>query len=153
MAYYKSYRDGRKVWEDIPGSIYIECCYNDNGLLCNCDNDKELPESINDEIAMLYLEENLIDDSNFAIEIEIRFLCNGGYDPGKRFDAPENCYPPEYDDERLLSGVFVHYHKINTEGPSEIIKKEVSHVVACDLFGFFEKDVIREYINYADYGD
>jgi len=35
-------------------------------------------------------------------EVEIHFTCSGYNDPGRSYGPPENCYPPEGDEEREL---------------------------------------------------
>jgi hypothetical protein len=40
-------------------------------------------------------------------ELVIEFESSGYYDPGKTYGPPENCYPPEGDDEREVTDVYI----------------------------------------------
>ena len=73
-------------------------------------------------------------------ELVIHFTSSGYYDPGQTWGLPENCYPPEREDERLLS--FAKFDGI-----------ALPKVVADECFEFFgdlveEADLDENY--YAD---
>jgi hypothetical protein len=78
-------------------------------------------------------------------EITIGFLSSGYYDPGKINGLPENCYPPEGEDERLIDEV-----RINI-GNREVI---ISGDLAIKLGAYFQDEIDAEEIsNEADEPD
>jgi hypothetical protein len=44
-------------------------------------------------------------DARVLEELEVNFESSGYYDPGRFYGPPENCYPEEWDDERLVTDV------------------------------------------------
>lgn len=61
------------------------------------------------------------------IELEIEGTSSGYYDPGCYLGSPEECYPPESDDERLITTVNAVFHNEfhQTLGHMEITDEEL----------------------------
>ncbi|MEK6832666.1 MAG: hypothetical protein AABY32_01350 [Nanoarchaeota archaeon] len=80
-------------------------------VLCYFDDNKNLfiddvPATVNTpDIVRTIIKYLLIDKKN--IEICFYFNYKGYYDPGKLNDLPENCYPPESEDEREITDFYV----------------------------------------------
>lgn len=48
-----------------------------------------------------------VDEEFEFIEFDINFVSSGYYDPGRISGPPEDCYPPEEEDEREMTSVSV----------------------------------------------
>ena len=78
----------------------------------NLSQDKQLPREVCDIAETALYRELLCGDETFdetPLDIFIRFNSKGYYDPGCTYGPPENCYPPEGDDERTLLEVRMDY--------------------------------------------
>lgn len=86
-----------KRWKNVSGALWIECEMMIDGKVVDLTYNMELPEIVCKELCEVAAPVNLI-------EIRIPFLSSGYYDEGKVWGPPENCYPPEGDDERIPDG-------------------------------------------------
>ena len=83
----------RYSWKNVPGRVYIEDICLD-GVWKH--DGKSLPAAVQ---PMLY-EAFPNADSKTSLDLDIDFLSSGSYDTGKISGPPEDCYPPESEDER-----------------------------------------------------
>ena len=82
-------------WTNRAGEWSIEVGRLDDGRWCATARDALLPCQV---AAVL---DRVIPWADWA-EVEIHFTSTGYYDSGRRWGRPEDCYPPEGDDEREL---------------------------------------------------
>ena len=68
-----------------------------------------------------------------VIELVIEFESDGYYDAGRVSGPPEDCYPPEGDDERTLSEAYL------SISPKEQIELPVE--VQQELFDYFYEEI------------
>ena len=73
-------------------------------------------------------------------EIEIEFRSSGYYDPGKTSGLPENCYPPEGEDERTVDTVLVTIGRKTMTLPKQL---------ADEIAGFFQEEIDDEEIDHS----
>lgn len=137
-----------KTWNNIEGHIYVECGYIITNLI-DGHSGKILPECLNKEVKELFSE---FDVSECFFEIIIPFVSSGYSDPGVRFSLPENCYPPEYNDERNLSDncIIVLFCKIK-DGFLKIPQKNLSKQTSEELFEFYYNDIMDEELDFEPY--
>lgn len=86
----------------------------------NLSQDQQLPREVSDVVETAIYRELLCGDERFdetPLDIFIRFNSRGYYDPGCTYGPPENCYPPEGDDERTLIEVRMEYGDDSTNVP------------------------------------
>jgi hypothetical protein len=89
------------------------------------DRDKPIPSEL--QAAMGDYAE--VDEAGGAAELVIEYSSSGYDDPG-RFDGPaEKCYPPEGDDERLVTGAVVidSTTKVKTQVAKELLPAIAEH--------------------------
>lgn len=135
-------------WNNISGSIYIECGFF-NGKLIDSHTDKELPQSLADELMLLF---NFSEEKGY-FEIEVPFLSSGFSDPGKLYGPPEKCYPPEFYDERLLDGrCIVHLYTYDSNG-WKTNERDISQDVSEELFEFYHDQIYDEELDFSKYDD
>lgn len=127
----------KNSWSDVEGSLEIECELS-NGVLLDFDG-KEIPQCLANAIKSNF------DESNKYFTVLINFLSSGYYDPGQTYGPPENCYPPEGDDERLPDGV-----EIESNGKKVVISANESNEI---FDAFYDKimDVEIDCNNEYDY--
>lgn len=87
-------------------------------------NDQPMPDEIGRvfQHALTRIEEKS-DEPVESGEILIHFRSSGYYDPGRTYGPPEDCYPPEGDEERTLDRVEVSANDVKvsvTQGHAEI---------------------------------
>jgi hypothetical protein len=143
-----------KTWNNIEGKIYVECGFvEDYGTnliyLMDGHSNKILPVSLSKEIKKLFSD---FDVFECFFEIIIPFVSSGYSDPGVRFSAPENCYPPEYNDERSLSDncIIVLFCKIK-DGFVKIPQKVLSTETSKELFEFYREQIEDEELDFEPY--
>lgn len=141
-------------WNSISGSIYIECGFF-NGKLIDSHTDKELPQSLIDELMLLF---NFSEEKDY-FEIEIPFLSSGFSDEGRFYGPPENCYPPEFNDERILDNccVVTLYTYIDLYDKDACgwhkTEKKLSQDVSEELFEFYHDQIYDEELDFSQYDD
>lgn len=128
-----------KTWNNVCGGFCFECGFDEQMNLVNPDNEV-LPEFLKTALLTSFpvSDFELVD---CVFEIEIPFVSSGYDDPGVIYDFPENCYPPEYGDERLLDGVCV----VDYYSPGQFISKTSKFLdkkVSQRLFELFEKEIM-----------
>ncbi|MEK6832680.1 MAG: hypothetical protein AABY32_01420 [Nanoarchaeota archaeon] len=90
-------------------------------VLCYFDEDNknllidESPAPVDTPVEILNIIANLLTEAQ-NIEIYFKFNYNGYYDPGELNDLPENCHPPENEneDKREVTGLYV--KDVDTKG-------------------------------------
>ncbi|MHC4091695.1 MAG: hypothetical protein ACYSVY_15745 [Planctomycetota bacterium] len=88
---------GYRQWRDVPVSLSVNVHWDFAiGTLWDDDSDRPVSHVLPVEGAM-------------ADEMVIDFRSSGYYDPGQMYGPPENCYPPEEDDERIVEAVTMHW--------------------------------------------
>lgn len=127
------YRDGRE-WSNVPGNIYVECGFVDGKLVDTSMN--ALPDIVAKELKELFPTASDNDDTSFTLDIAFR--SSGYYDPGKTYGPPENCYPPEGEDERLIDGQVV-VSFVDAEKT-----KKLSKEASDELFSQFEDEIQKK---------
>lgn len=137
-------------WSNISGSIYIECGFVD-GKLIDSHTDKELPQLL---VVWLKTNFNFSEEKDY-FEIEIPFLSSGFSDPGKLYGPPENCYPPEGDDERLLDDccIVTLYYILNEEDGWQKQSKNLSKEISEEIFEFYHDQIYDEELDFSQYDD
>ena len=139
-----------KEWKNIEGSIYIECGFV-NGKLIDSHTDQELPQSLINE-----LKENFeINELNDYFEVEIPFTSSGFSDSGKLYGPPEKCYPPEYNDERLLDEncIVTFYYLIDKEMGWQKDFINLSKEVSEELFELYYDEIMEKELDFSQYDD
>lgn len=89
-------------WRDVPGELIVELFYRDTaaGLRC-AHTDNEAPLCLMSTFSTL-LDANLV-TSDDRLELVIKFVSTGFYDPGSMYGGPDNLgSPPEGEDECML---------------------------------------------------
>jgi len=82
----------KQTWSNVPGTFPVELFIADGEV---CDADDVVPE-----ILWPFVMED-------GCELIIEFRSSGYYDPGRTYGDPDDCYPPEGDDERLVDEVYL----------------------------------------------
>ncbi len=96
---------------------------------------EEAPEGVLLEVLDRSLSrQGYLDDGDSPIEVVIRFQATGHHDSGKRYGAPEDCYPPETVDDREMLSVMIGWdgHTIPLTGEEQK-----------QLWAEYEKDVME----------
>lgn len=86
-----------KRWQDVPGVLSIELNPSMDGTFYDAQTDKPLSDDLQRALA----------SHPDAGELVIEFLSNGYDDPGYLGGLPEQCYPPEGDEERVIQRAYV----------------------------------------------
>lgn len=84
------------------------------------------------------------------VEMTIKASCSGYYDPGKISGPPENCYPPEGEDERTLGEIKLLFYNEDGEINTIVIDEQKT------LYEFareFEEEIYEQEIDTDDYYD
>ena len=88
-------------WKNVLGGLCVvlkapgaECGWaNENG--------DEFPQAMQDVLGDLIPDAGYYDGNVY--ELDMSFLSSGYDDPGRTYGEPEDCYPPESEDERVLN--------------------------------------------------
>jgi hypothetical protein len=71
-------------------------------------------------------------------ELIINFHSAGYYDPGRTYGPPENCYPPEGDDERTFVSAYILRTGPSGEPPARF---EIPHKIQSAMFYKYENAI------------
>jgi len=83
-------RNGKEKWSGVEGQVSLEA------------------DTLNDRSrAAIALLRSADPDERQFDELEVNFESSGYSDPGRYDGAWENCYPAEYEDERIVTDVFL----------------------------------------------
>jgi hypothetical protein len=123
-------------WKNVRGNVYVECAFV-NGKLVDTSN-KALPEIVAKELRELFPMAVGDNEEDTCFELDIEFMSSGYYDPGKIYGPPEDCYPPEGDDERELYNLVVaSFHNAGVNEKTQKLSKQASE----ELFNLYEQEV------------
>lgn len=86
----------KRTWRNIRASLSVNVAW-DAGELWDIDHEREPLGNLGYR--------NLAG----ADELVLDFVSSGYYDPGVLLGAPEDCYPPEHEDERIVTGAYIHF--------------------------------------------
>lgn len=126
----------KNSWYGIENELSIEL-YEKEGKIYSCDDDKLIPQ-IN-----LSMVPNIGKES---YELEIHFESSGYSDSGRTYGRPEDCYPPEYEDERTFKNAYLTWHP-DQDTKQAIPSMEQGKTVELDksigesLFDLFENEI------------
>ncbi len=111
-----------KRWNNISGSCLVSGIYCDNS-----DDDDDIvkeglrntiePEMGDDWSEPIVTAIHNVTANKYAlehgdeIELVIDFLSNGYHDPGRCSGPPEDCYPPEGEDEREIEDAHIRHYR------------------------------------------
>ena len=124
-------------WTNVEGSTSFEIKWNDLE-----DKDAKNPHEL-----QLLIIDALVQKGNVNINpreefeyicLNVEFLSSGYYDPGQRYGPPEDCEPPDGDDERTLVSV-----SITTTNHEEV---ELDEDLAEKLFNKYSDKIYEEEI-------
>lgn len=94
----------KNSWSNVSGELAIELYSNDGeavDTIFDAHDDREVSAITPDMVPK-------IQEDSYDLVIE--FLSSGYYDEGKTYGPPENCYPPEGDEERVPARAYlIHY--------------------------------------------
>jgi hypothetical protein len=125
---------GKTKWSRVSGTFSVELFYYDGKEPVwerqTWDNQNKKYTYVDTEFPMNLRQFYSGDD---VIELVIEFESDGYYDPGRVSGAPEDCYPPEGDDERTLSEVYL------SISPKERIELPVE--VQQELFDYLYEEI------------
>lgn len=122
----------KRSWTDVPGQLSIEPYRHRDGVVY--DNHRDEPIELPDLWPF-------IDDEFASYEIVIEFLCSGYDDPGCTLGAPEDCYPPESEDERQLDTAYL---LVTQPADTATRKVGLPERLQQQLFDYYEERIYRE---------
>lgn len=133
-------------WKNVEGTVYVSVSVKDGKVVAYSNKTSRIPvknenehtiryEYVNEEVehsgehfqALLSLFSHY-DPKPEELEMAIHFLSSGYYTPAYTSGPPENCYPEEFDDERLLDFVEIDGIKVPQELGDKIFD-EFFHLV------------------------
>jgi hypothetical protein len=120
-----------RKWHRVPGEFTQEFAFYDGAFRLPCGT--EIGELLGPSSMILHKDSE--DEETF--EFVVSFTSSGYYDPGRVSGPPEDCYPPEGDDEREMSGVKVVWMGISGESR----KLDLSESEAQDVFDHFITEI------------
>ncbi len=123
-------KSGRiKRWNNVPGSITIELSFNPVGEppIYDITFNRPLPESVSREIRGLVPEHG-------RVELVVNYASSGYDDPGSTYN-PDTAYPPEGDNENIVTSV---------ELITESGKRELSPQAMKDLELAYQEEINSE---------
>ena len=143
---------GERKWSGVPGSITLEICrkLDDNDKPIEpetwvvVDDEKPLSQILVDEIKTLFPEQYKIEQAWFEVVIE--FESSGYYQPAKIYGLPENCYPEEGYDERIVEQVMIYPesgHGYEKKG------KAASKSCMAELEGLYQEEINDKELEYG----
>ena len=118
----------KKVWNDARGTVEIEL-YVSRGVVRNGFSDEPVPISTMDVPLAAFEGIQLAarEESSDAITLELEFSSSGYYDSGQFHGEPENCYPPESEDDRCLEAARLCVGDVRVSLPSDYIESLENH--------------------------
>jgi hypothetical protein len=146
---------GERKWSGVSGSITLEIYrkVDDNDKPIEpetwvvVDEEKPLPQILVDEIKTLFPEQYKIKQAWFEVVIE--FESSGYYKPAKIYGLPENCYPEEGCDERIVEQVMI-YPESGVGLGYEKKGKAVSVAVQNELEGLYQEEINDKELEYDE---
>ena len=128
----------KNSWSNVSGELAIELYANDGeavDTIFDASDDKPVPAITPDMVPKIQ------EDS---YDLVIDFVSSGYYDSGRTSGPPENCYPPEGDEERVPARAYlIHYTAGDELGAITKEEIELSSEKMNALFNHFE-DKINE---------
>ena len=125
----------KNSWSNVSGELAIELYGNDGeavDTIFDADDDQPVPAITPDMVPKI---------KEDSYDLVIEFLSSGYYDEGKTYGPPENCYPPEGDEERVPSRAYlIHYVRVSDNVPRKIDSQEIelSSEKMNELFDHFQ---------------
>ena len=126
----------KNSWSNVSGELAIELYANDGDAvdtIFDASDDKPVPAITPDMVPKIQ------EDS---YDLVIDFVSSGYYDSGRTSGPPENCYPPEGDEDRELVAAYLN-HYVTIDGTMVTTRIELSPEKMSELFNHFE-DKINE---------
>jgi hypothetical protein len=119
-------------WTNVPGTATVDFSWEDM-FDEEAENPVELQLLLLEAVLKKYGDVKIDPEKEFSdAQLEIEFTSTGYCDPGKLSGPPEDCYPPEGDDERSLVTI-----ELSTTSYSVIIEGDL----ADKLFAKYASDV------------
>lgn len=104
-------------WHNVEGHITTTIHAPDTDWGWADEDGSELPQELQWVLSQLYPSAGYYDGSEYTLDIT--FLSSGYDDPGVCSGPPEGCYPPEGEDDRVLSDVFLCWDDVWQQVPKE----------------------------------
>lgn len=141
----------KNSWSNVSGELAIELYANDGeavDTIFDASDDKEIPEITPDMVLDISRSRHCIGGTGIAsrcyeYELVIDFVSSGYYDSGRTSGPPENCYPPEGDEDREPVRAYLMRYEVTGGGARLATKIELSSEKMNALFNHF-KDKIDE---------
>ena len=134
-----------RKWHRVPGSFEQEFAYYDGDFRLPCST--RIPNLLGPSAMVLHKDSK--DEETF--EFVISFVSSGYYDPGRMSGPPEDCYPPEYEDERELESVAVIWEGITGESRELNLPEKQAQEVFDYFFTQINEVEIDEDYDIGDY--
>lgn len=126
----------KNSWSNVSGELAIELYGNDGeavDTIFDAHDDQPVPAITPDMVPKI---------KEDSYDLVIEFLSSGYYDEGKTYGPPENCYPPEGEDERVPSRAYlIHYvNDYPADSPAKLLRREIelSSEKMNELFDHFQ---------------
>lgn len=120
-----------RKWHRVPGSFEQEFSYYEGDFRLPCNT------SITSLLGPLALELRKDSEDEHTFDLVISFVSSGYYDPGRTYGPPENCYPPEYEDERELESIAVIWEGITGESRELALPEKQAQ----EVFDYFSTQI------------
>ena len=134
----------KNSWSNVSGELAIELYANDGeavDTIFDASDDKEIPEITPDMV--LDIGGTGIASRCYEYELVIDLVSSGYYDSGRTSGPPENCYPPEGDEDREPVRAYLMRYEVIGGGARLATKIELGSEKMNALFNHFE-DKINE---------
>ena len=126
----------KNSWSNVSGELAIELYGNDGeavDTIFDAHDDQPVPAITPDMVPKI---------KEDSYDLVIEFMSSGYYDEGKTYGPPENCYPPEGEDERVPSRAYlIHYvNDYPADSPAKLLRREIelSSEKMNELFDHFQ---------------
>jgi len=107
--------------------------------------DIDIKEVVTEKAANFLLEILGRQEKYLYVDMEIQYSVNGYYDPGCTYGPPENCYPPESDEERTV--------EYSTLCLAKDISVDIPDTHFNKIYDAFEKEITSRDFTPDDDGD